>query len=356
MHHLLLANPSVHIYALIRCTSPSSGLSKLISAAQTGGWWLDEYTSRIHIWPGDPEAPSLGLGDKGKALMEGLDCTSGEGIHVIIHNGAKVHYSTSYSALRGVNVISTFELLKFAAKSRTVSRFVFVSGGEKPSINTSFPTASDMSHLSSASGYRQSKYVCEELIRSCASDPVFLGKAPSIVKPGYIIGPASTGIANRKNFIWRLIATCVETGVYNKDELWHLLYISSIDCVAAHVIRCAYPSDTGKTEEGRETVERVLSGFYFKDLWALVEKVFGRRLEALDSGVWIKRLTQRGLKVGEEHLLFPLLDVLEREGRCIGDTEVRGAGRMQSEDTGAVVGRNLEYLISVGFFPLATGA
>lgn len=111
--------------------------------------------------------------------MEGLDCTSGGGIHVIIHDGAKVHYSTSHSAVRGVNVISTLELLKFAAKSRTVSRFVFVSGGEKPSMDTSFPTASDMSRLSSASGYTQSKCVCEELIRSCASDPVFLGKAPS---------------------------------------------------------------------------------------------------------------------------------------------------------------------------------
>lgn len=68
--------------------------------------------------------------------------------------------------------------------------------------------------------------------------------------------------------------------------------------------------------------------------------MLGRRLE----GVWDQ---EADAEVGEEHLLFPLL---EREGRCIGDTEVRGAGRMQSEDTGAVVGRHLEYLISVGCF------
>lgn len=357
LHHLLLANPSAHIYALIRCTSPFSGLSKLISAAQTSGWWLDEYTFRIHVWPGDLEAPSLGLGDKERGLIEGTGFSNGESIHVIIHNGAKVHYSTSYSALRGVNVLSTLELLKFAARSRTVSRFVFVSGGEKPSMHTFPSMASDNGQFSSASGYTQSKYVCEEVIRSCAPHPVFLGKALSIVKPGYIIGPASTGFANQKDLIWRLIATCVETGVYNKDELWHWLYISSIDGVAAHVIRCVYHSGTRKTEEGRETVERVLSGLHFKDLWALVELVFGRRLEALDAELWIQRLKQRVLEVGEEHLLFPLLDVLERDGRSIGDAEVHRTERTEGkdsetglEDIGAVVRRNLEYLVSVGFF------
>lgn len=209
--------------------------------------------------------------------MEGLD-TNGE------NNGARVHYSTSYSALQGVNVLSTLELLKFAAKSRPISCFVFVSGGEKPSMDTSSPVASDMSHSSNASGYMLSKYVCEGVIRSCAPHPLFLGKALSIVKPGYIIGPLTTGIANQKDFIWRLIATCVETGFFNKDELRHWLYITSIDCVAAHVIRCVYPPGTRKTEEGRETIERVLSGFYFKDLWALVESVVGRRLGQLDGG------------------------------------------------------------------------
>ena len=358
LNHLLLASASSHIYTLIRCSSPAVGLSKLISAAKVSGWWLEEYSSRIHVWPGDLEVPLLGLGQRELALVEGSDFANGERIHVIIHNGAKVHYSTSYAALRSVNVLSTFEMLKLAAKSRSVSRFVFVSGGESPALKNSSTTLSHKNLLSNASGYTQSKYVCEKLIYSCTSQPLFRGKALSIVKPGYIIGAAATGLANRKDFIWRVIASCVELGVYNKNELQHWLYISSIDCVAGHVIRCVYPSSAEKMEEGREIVERVLSGFYFRDLWALVEDFFGTRLEALDATVWIRRLKQRVLEVGEKHLLFPLLDVLERDGCSIGDPGVCCAENVNPqasehalEDTVAVVRRNLEYLVSIGFFP-----
>ncbi|KAL9031259.1 MAG: hypothetical protein Q9196_000697 [Gyalolechia fulgens] len=348
----LLATPSINVYVLIRCSSSTVGLTKIITAARPHGWWREEYAARLYIWPGDLTLPCLGLRTDELRILRGKGCGWDESIHAIIHNGAKVHYSSDYTSLEAVNVLSTIELMKIAAEAPHISQFVFVSGGEKPSIDTSCVEIgiTYLERLFQAGGYMQSKFVCEQVIQDCAAHPAFETKKLRVVKPGYIIGSRRNGIANPKDFIWRLVAGCLEIGAYNEDEARHWLYIASVDCVASHVVGVLFIRD----DEGLHT-ERVLAGLRFADLWTVIEEVYMCRLEALPATEWLRRLRLRVMDVGESHLLFPLLEVLERDGENIGEGKATlgvGFDKGMHEDATAVIKRNLEYLIDDGFLPL----
>lgn len=352
----LLATPSINIYALIRCSSPTGGLTKIITAARPHGWWREEYAARLHIWPGDLTLTRLGLRADELRILRGKGCGLDEGVHAIIHNGAKVHYSSDYTSLKAVNVLSTIELIKIAAEAPHISQFMFVSGGEKPSIDTSCSDRSRtyLERLSQADGYMQSKFVCEQVIRDCAAHSAFETKKLWVVKPGYIIGSRSNGIANPKDFIWRLVAGCLEIGAYNGDEAGHWLYIASVDCVTSHVLGALFTRDDEALPVSGH-MERVLSGLRFSDLWKVTEEMYMCHLEALPETEWLRRLRLRVMDVGESHLLFPLLDVLEREGGNIGEVKATLEASSDEEthdDTTAVIKRNLQYLIDDGFLPL----
>lgn len=352
----LLTTPSINIYALIRCSSPTGGLTKIMTAARPHGWWREEYAARLNIWPGDLTLTRLGLGADELRILRGEGCRLDEGVHAIIHNGAKVHYSSDYPSLKAVNVLSTIELIKIAAEAPHISQFVFVSGGEKPSIDIDcsdgFRTYLD--RLSQADGYMQSKFVCEQVIRDCAAHSAFETKKLWMVKPGYIIGSRSNGIANPKDFIWRLVAGCLEIGAYNGDEARHWLYIASVDCVTSHVLDALFTRD-GEAPPVSGHTERVLSGLHFSDLWNMIDEMFMCHLEALPETEWLRRLRLQVMDVGESHLLFPLLEILEREGGNIGEVKATleaSSDKETYDDAMAVIKRNLEYLIDVGFLPL----
>ena len=351
----LLAIPSISIYALIRCSSPTDGLTKIIAAARPHGWWREEYAARLHIWPGDLTLTRLGLRADELRILRGKGCGLDESVHAIIHNGAKVYYSSDYASLKAVNVLSTMELIKVAAEAPHISQFVFVSGGEKPSIDISCSDCprTYLERLSQANGYMQSKFVCEQVIRGCAAHSAFEMKKLRVIKPGYIIGSRSNGIANPQDFIWRLVAGCLEIGAYNGDEARHWLYIASVDCVTSHVLGALFTRDDEALPVSGYT-ERVLSGLRFSDLWKVIEEMYMCHLEALSATEWLRILRLQVMDVGESHLLFPLLDVLEREGGDIGEVEARLEAKSDKEpheDATAVIRRNLEYLINDGFLP-----
>ena len=352
----LLATPSINVYVVIRCSSPTVGLTKIITAARPHGWWRGEYAARIHIWPGDLTLPRLGLRTDKLRILQGKGCEVDASIHAIIHNGAHVHYSSDYSSLKIVNVLSTIELIKIAMESPHVSQFLFVSGGEKPSIDTSCAGTCQtyLERLSQAGGYLQSKFVCEQVLRECAAHPAFQTKKLHVVKPGYIVGSRSNGIANPKDFIWRLVAGCLEICAYNGDEARHWLYIASVDCVTSHILSALVARD-GEALPVSGHTERVLAGLRFADLWKVIEDMYMCHLEALPKTEWLQRLRLRIMDVGESHLLFPLLEVLEREGGDIGEGKATlgvSSDEEMRNDATAVIKRNIEYLIDVGFLPL----
>ncbi len=407
--HRLLAVPTSHVYALVRCANPLSGLQRLREAATAQGWWQEAYAARLHVWKGDLTQPNLGLGEQEVRQILGHNSVSPEhAVHAIIHSGARVHYSSGYDALKAVNVTATVSALQLAAQAARLKAFVFVSGGVSPSYDcscevSSSPSSSSPNHdddgddndaqLRDASGYTQTKLVAEMIVKRCMRSSLFSARTEKVirlVKPGYIIGSARNGIANRSDFIWRLVAGCVEIGAYSRDDAARWLHVADVDTVAGDVVGAGMmvgmvdgettttttttqggvfesaaiggpggrdrerEGGTGSGDaEGRHTLVKLTHGLHLSSLWHMLRSVHGYRLAPLPHQQWLARLRARVFRVGESHLLFPLLHILDRDGGSVGE-EVGEctAGMMGSGEEEKVleaVRKNVEFLIHVGF-------
>ena len=395
--HRLLALPNIHVYALVRCLDTVSGLQRLQDAITMQGWWQEAYVTRMHVWKGDITQPNLGLGEQEQRQILGHSVRPEDAIHALIHSAARVHYSSGYDALKSVNITATLSALQLTAQAAHLETFVFVSGGVSPSYGSSSKTASSSSssltpspspspssrssstasndaQLREASGYTQTKLVAEAIVERCMHSPIFAAteqrhKSIRIVKPGYIIGSTSNGIANTNDFIWRLIAGCVEIGAYNHDDAARWLYVADVDTVAGDVVGGIVDGDKdggeerdgivdGGNVEGRRKMDpivRVTDGLPLSSLWHILTSVHGYSLTPLPQAEWLIRLRNRIFDVGESHLLFPLLHILDRDGGAVG--EDADAGMKMTDDEGRLVrvveavSKNVEFLIRVGFLP-----
>lgn len=384
--HRLLSLPNIHVYALVRCSDTVSGFQRLRDAITSQGWWQEPYATRIHVWKGDVTQPNLGLEEQEQRQILGHSVRPDDAIHALIHSAARVHYSSGYDALKSVNITATLSALQFAAQAALLETFVFVSGGVRPSYGSSSNTAPSSSSSSSplpsptsssyssstasndaqlreASGYTQTKLVAEAIVERCMHSATFAASAERhksirIVKPGYIIGSTSNGIANTNDFIWRLVAGCVEIGAYNNDDAARWLYVADVDTVAGDVVGGIVDGDDGlvgggsvgegERKRGSDAIIRVTDGLRLSSLWHILISVHGYSLTPLPQAEWLIRLRSRIFQVGETHLLFPLLHILERDRGSVGEDDAAG---VEEARVAAAVSKNVEFLIRVGFLP-----
>ncbi|KAL8865075.1 MAG: hypothetical protein Q9198_009490, partial [Flavoplaca austrocitrina] len=225
LHSLLAYHPHTNIYALIRCPSEHVGLLRLLEALDSQGHWQPAYLSRLFVIPGDLNKENLGLSLQDLSRLQlapprVLSSSSTISMNVveidtIIHAAAKVHYSTSYTALKRTNTRSVLSLLSAFARGPHMKRFIYVSGGEHPHTSSSLEDPDYVRAIEDdANGYTQSKVVAEQLVHSAADacGPNNQEKSVRIVKPGYVIGNAETGVANQSDFLWRLVKGCIDIG------------------------------------------------------------------------------------------------------------------------------------------------
>ena len=382
--HLLKEHVSVIVYALVRCTSQEEGLRRVVDASSQHGTWDPSYTSRIRILIGDLDQPDLGISPENLDLLKGHkngdkvkltdpDHVSVNGniqpqsIHAIVHAGATVHYSRSYASLKQTNVLSTLTLLSLFANNPQINRFMFISGGENPSntetISNSSAYLNDLTH--NVSGYTQSKVIAQSLVHYLANPPnsTATGKHVSIIKPGHIIGTRETGVANRNDFIWRLIAGCIEIGVYNAGELGGWIYVADVSTLALQTVHTLFPATDQATSDGAEktdagpsnnrVVHRALQGIRFDEIWEIMRQDFGYQIEATETSVWKDKLVRRVVDAGDGHVLWPLLDTIQGgEGGTIS-VDAESGTRLEdgAEQVRLAVKRNVEFLIGIGFLP-----
>ncbi|CAG8028349.1 unnamed protein product [Penicillium olsonii] len=333
----LLALPTIHVYALVRATKEAQAEDRLTQKAVAAGWWKPDYTSRLHVWQGDLTLPQLGLNASRWQMLQGR---TSESIDVIIHNGAKVHYTQDYDSLKKFNVSPTVELLKAVHdRDEPLNSFVFVSGGAQPG----FDEGSDKENASKAlrgSGYSRSKAVAEQVVRRFANQQGAKAGRVRIVKPGFIIGDGQRGVANQSDFIWRLIAASAEIGAYIEEEADGWLFVSDITRVAAVILRSAL-------QDHSPSVARVLDGLRFKTLWTLLHDQFGFDLQPTTRPQWLQKVQQSVSEKKEKHPLFPLLYQLEASDEPIGVLD--GAPLAPSARITLAIQANIAHLIRVGF-------
>ncbi|KAL8897652.1 MAG: hypothetical protein Q9207_007102 [Kuettlingeria erythrocarpa] len=435
LHNLLEHHPTTRIYALIRCPTEQEGLLRLLQTLESHNRWRPAYLSRLFVIPGDLNHANLGMSAQHISLLlppqphdspispspstppQATTTTTTPpnttAIDTIIHAAAKVHYSTSYAALKPANTTSVLFLLNAFFAAPSMRRFIYLSGGEHPHTSSSVTDPRYVRSIEDdANGYTQSKVVGELLVRFAAVAAESVGgnhsygedegegtKSVRVVKPGYMIGDAETGMANRSDFLWRFIAGCIDIGQYDAGAEGKWVFVDDVADVAARVTGAAAPPTTATittstavptslhNEESDTTIDRILHGLPFHHIWAMLTSDFGYHLEPTATDIWMQRLLAHVEAEGERHLLFPLLDTLEREGRGVGvvwrrkeqrdvendgdgsdvgdrddDAGDNGDGNRENDIGGGscervktALKKNVEYLIAVGFLPAPPG-
>ena len=319
------------VFVLIRCTSQAEGQTRIIDAA---GEIIQRHLGRLEIWPGDLQQNKLGLAD---SHWHTLSRT----VDTIIHNGAVVRWNADYQTLRKSNVLSTMEILKSLTTSPVAKSLIYVSGGQQPSAGED-NEAINLQQASVSSGYAQTKLASELLIKHLAISHPGSPHRFSIIKPSYIIGSARDGIANTTDYLWRLVAGCIEINAHNATHPNDFIYISDVETVARSIISAAMMSEAmskaimSKPAPSKARIIKILDGMALANFWHVVREA-GYPLRTLPCDEWRAAMRENVQRRGETHCLWPLMWMLEDDrdgglGAVSSDVKESGGGGVGSGD------------------------
>lgn len=285
----LLKDTNSVIYCLLRGQSLQAAQKKIRDGFNT--FYPDETIdyNRIHVVIGDLSLENFGLSSATlKFLISNID--------VIYHNGAQVHHLLNYETLRAENVISTFNLLKWAATERP-KELHFIS---TISAATNIDGEGNISELEpddrfplSENGYLLTKWVSEKLICKAAKKGVKI----AIYRPGNITGHSQTGaIYPEKNHMLLLLKGCLQLGM---APMWdNILEMTPVDLVAQSIVSLSLQNTT--------TTPQVFNlsnpvGLNWNEYFNLVKQE-GYPLELVPHAVWSEAIAN----TTEDNSLFLL--------------------------------------------------
>ena len=189
--------PAVQVITLVRAKSPEAAMARIRITCQAYGVWSEDWIFRLRCVAGNLGDSRFGLAlDVWKSLAEEID--------VVIHNGAQVHWISSYFSLKPSNVLGTIDAMKLCATGKA-KKFAFVSstsvvdtdyyvleserivseGGEGVSEDDDLSG----SRVGLSTGYGQTKWVAEYLVREAGKR----GLQGTILRPGYVTGDSKSG-------------------------------------------------------------------------------------------------------------------------------------------------------------------
>lgn len=231
----LLERENVHVIAHVRGTKGvPAALERLQKSLRGYGVWQDSWATRLSAVIGDLAQPRLGVDDDTWKTL-------GDTVDVVIHNGALVHWVKQYKHLERSNVLSTIDALRlcnqgkpklFSFVSSTsvldTDHYIDLSHEQTRTGQGAVMEADDLMGSSTGlgTGYGQTKWVSsfrrplfalsnihsdesqvsEQLVREAGRR----GLLGSVVRPGYILGDATTGVVNNDDFLIRMLKGCIQ--------------------------------------------------------------------------------------------------------------------------------------------------
>jgi thioester reductase-like protein len=193
-HHLLSAfckQASVRkvICIAVRRLSERLASGELPSPADTH--------NRVEYHEGDLALPRFGLPASEEARIF-------DEVDAVVHNGADTSHMKHYSAVRGVNVESTKQLVRLCVPRRVPLHYVSSAGMALASGLDPFPSvaaarSADILSRDWARGYICSKWVCERLLENANAE---YGLPVWIQRPSTIIREGEDAVTERAGFDW----------------------------------------------------------------------------------------------------------------------------------------------------------
>ena len=246
LYEAMMRKSPNHVYAHVRAKSQEDGLARIRQTCTAYGLWQEWWVSEgvLEIVVGDLEKPKLGLSDKDyNRVAEDAD--------LIIHNGARVHWLMPYENLKAANVESTVEAIKLCTLGRP-KRLAFISSTSALDSDAFIEQSeagrpiSESDNLESSrqglgTGYGQSKWVSEHIIRAACAR----GLDAVILRSGYVMGDAKTGVSNLDDFLVRMLKGCVQVG--SRPEIQNTINMVPVPQVAKLVLAMSLRGASGST-------------------------------------------------------------------------------------------------------------
>ncbi|MCI3225753.1 non-ribosomal peptide synthetase [Streptomyces sp. NP-1717] len=359
----LLRRTDATVHCLVRGGDRPDAEKRLRSARESYGLTDPSTEHRVTVVTGDLARPRLGLS---AADFDRLART----VDAVYHAGAAVNLVFSYEQLREANVCGTREILRLAARHRTVPvhhvSTVGVYGGGagspydsgegpghavrpvrpvRPQDPTGPPAA--LEH-----GYTQSKWAAERLVEAARAR----GLPVSVYRPTRITGDSATGVCQTGDFMWLLLKGCLQAGVAPSD-VDTAFDLVPVDYVSAAVVALSrQPRSAGRTFH--IAGERPLR----MDTALARLRALGHTVRDVPAADWLA-----ATEADPGNAAFPLLAAMAAETRGggsegsalfdAGDTRraLEGTGIVCRDIDEALFRTYVEYFTRTGFLPPPAG-
>ncbi|MCZ7458832.1 type I polyketide synthase [Streptomyces sp. WMMC940] len=311
---------------------------------------LDEIDpDRVSVVVGDLAEPRLGLTeDEFDDLARFVD--------VVYHAGATVSWLRPYTELRRPNVDGTREVLRLAARHRTVpvhhvsTSGVFpppAPGAEGVPAKVTDPTGPAEALWN---GYLQSKWVAEQVIGIARER----GLPVSVYRVDVVCGDQRAGACQTKDFVWLSLKGLLQAGAV-PDRLAGSFHMVPVDYVSGTITTLATSDEAaGGTFHLFNEQEQAFADFigYLRS--------YGYELPVVDWDSWRERV-----RADRDNALVPLLDAFE--ALMAGDDRATYPPLDVSETERALAGTGIEcprigpelfdtyvkFFVRAGYFPKA---
>ena len=191
----LMRNTSATVHCLVRGADETDALRRVRENLDWYQVWDEIDTSRLSIVVGDLGEPGLGLSE------ERFDELARQ-VDAVYHAGATVHWLRSYRELKAANVSGTQEILRLAARHRTVPvhymSTVGVFAGASDDGTPLRPTHPTGPAEALPSGYLRTKWVAEQTVELARER----GLPVSVYRIDVISGDQRNGACQTRDFVW----------------------------------------------------------------------------------------------------------------------------------------------------------
>ena len=366
LENILNRNDGMRIIALVRAKSSSEALARVKTACTAYGTWSDSWESRLKCIPSDISKENLGLSPDVWYMLENT-------VDVIVHNGARVHWIYTYTTLKPTNVLSTLACLALCSTGKPkhmtfVSSTAVLDTAHYASLTTPISESDplDGSRKGLATGYAQSKYVSESLMREAG----LRGMRGTVVRPGYITGNPSTGIGPTDDFLLRMLKGSIQLAC-RPDLGSNTVNLVPVDhCANIVVASSLYPP----LQQGVGVVHVTPSPPLGFNAFLETLQKYGYSAPMVPYSEWRSALEQyvssETQDQREPHALLPLFDWVtadlpsDTKSRDLNDTKAQAVLRAngvdekdtQVEVTQETVGAYLGFMAEIGFIRRPQGA
>ncbi|NGY62500.1 SDR family NAD(P)-dependent oxidoreductase [Lentzea sp. NEAU-D13] len=300
--------------------------------------------ARVVVHVGDLTSHRLGLDEQ---VFDDL----ARRVDVVFHAGATVSWVRPYTDLKSSNVTGTVEVLRLAARHRTVpvhyvsTTGVFAASEDNEPVGITDTTGP--AHLL-RNGYLQSKWVAEGVLGIARAR----GIPVSVYRVDVVCGDRDSGACQTKDFVWLSLKGLLQAGVV-PDRLTGRVHLVPVDYVSGAITTLA-------ARESSVNGTFHLFNEQSQSFGDLVDhlRAFGYDLPETDWDAW-------GARIGadRENAVTPLFDSFEELNSVgagptyppmdVSDTEkaLAGSGIGCPPIDRELFGRYVDFFVRKGYFP-----